>query len=107
MTVVTPPALVLSVVIDVSTPDPVRVVPLGRFEHVADESVKLTGNVSINGLAPAGSAVTIAMTKTAGAKATRLIEEPPPSPQFANRLIDIDPPPTKPLRVVVECFGQR
>jgi hypothetical protein len=92
MTVVTPLALVLSIVIDFSTPDPLIVVPLGRFEHVADESVKLTGNVSINGLAPAGRAVTIAMTKTAGAKATRLIEEPPPSPQFANSRFMASPP---------------
>jgi hypothetical protein len=92
MTVVTPLPFVRSVVIDFAIPDPVRVVPLGRFEHVADESVKLTGNVSINGLAPAGSAVTIAMTKTAGAKATRLIEEPPPSPQFANSRFMASPP---------------
>jgi hypothetical protein len=45
MIVVTPLELVLSVEIDLAVPDPVRVVPLGRFEHVADERVKLTGNV--------------------------------------------------------------
>jgi hypothetical protein len=64
---------VRSVVIDFAFPDPLIVVPLARFEHVADESVKLTGNVSINGLAPAGSAVTSAMTKIAGTRASRLM----------------------------------
>lgn len=45
MIVVTPLALVLSVVTDIPVPNPSRVVPLGRFEHVADESVKSASNV--------------------------------------------------------------
>jgi hypothetical protein len=45
MIVTTPLALTLSVVTDIPVPFPVRVVPLGRFEHVADESVKSASNV--------------------------------------------------------------
>jgi hypothetical protein len=77
MIVVTPLALVLSVEIDRAVPDPVRVVPLVRFEHVADESVKLTGNVSMSGLACAGIATTRVPTRIAETTASRLIENPP------------------------------
>jgi hypothetical protein len=44
--VVTPLASVLVVVTDVSVPEPVRVVPDGRFEQVAEDSVKLTWDVA-------------------------------------------------------------
>ena len=43
MIVVTPLALVLSIVIELSIPDPFRVVPVGRLGHVCDERVKLLG----------------------------------------------------------------
>ena len=55
MTVATPLALTKIVVMDFSVPDPVIVVPEGRFEHVADVTVKLTDEVSTNGFARAGA----------------------------------------------------
>jgi hypothetical protein len=72
MIVVTPLALVLSIEIELSMPDPFSVVPVGRLGHVSHESSKSLG--VLTGLAPAGSAVTSAMTKIAGTKASRLIE---------------------------------
>ena len=70
MIVVTPFLSVLIVVIDFSVPEPWIVVPVGRFEHVADDMSKLTGLVVTSGGAatalPAPSA-NAAIAKTASA----------------------------------------
>jgi len=65
--VVVPSSAVLVLVIEVSVPEPVTVVPLGRFGHVAELRVKVTGNVST--VAPPANALpapaAIARTATA------------------------------------------
>src|SRR5262245_33733488 len=71
MSVLSPP-LLISTLIALSVPDPSRVVPAARLGHVADVRVKPTSLRA--GLAPAGSATTRAITKIAGTKASRLIE---------------------------------
>src|SRR4029453_758970 len=71
MSVVTPLASVLSIVIELSIPVPSRIVPVARLGHVSEVRVNVFS--VLTGLAPAGSAATRAITKTAGTKASRLI----------------------------------
>jgi hypothetical protein len=54
-------------VIDVSIPEPVTVVPAGRYEQAADESTKLTGDVTT--VAPPFAAPAL-VTPTASATST-------------------------------------
>jgi hypothetical protein len=72
MSVVIPLASVLSIEIELSIPVPSRIVPVARLGHVSDVRVNVLS--VLTGLAPAGSATTRAITKTAGTKASRLIE---------------------------------
>jgi uncharacterized membrane protein len=64
--VVTPLASVLVVVTDVCVPEPARVVPDGRFEQVAEDSVKLTWDVATVAPPLAASAIVlVAVSATA------------------------------------------
>jgi hypothetical protein len=73
---VVPSALVLATVIDFSVPEPVSVVPAGKFGHVAEVITKLTGNVSIVAPFPANAdpMTSVNAATDASAIVRRLIE---------------------------------